>query len=86
MKTIEEAPLVSTPDQTTGTRNTNDTNVQSNSIGTQGGKSISIWVSRLVNFLKLLVFGLAVFIYDVYSKFLFQSIIRYLMLFKYTKY
>ena len=72
MITIEEAPLVSSPDQTIGSRNANDTNVQSNPNDTEGGKSKSIWVSRLFNFLKLLVFGLAVFIYDVYSKFWFQ--------------
>ena len=79
MITVEEAPLVSNPPQTIGTRNANDTNVQSNPKDTEGGKSKSIWVSRLFNFLKLLVFGLAVFVYDVYSKFLLQSMIRYLM-------
>ena len=79
MITIEEAPLVSNPDQTIGIRNANDTNVKSNPKDTDGTKSKSIWVSRLFNFLKLLVFGLAVFVYDVYSKFLLQSIIGYLM-------
>ena len=69
MITIEEAPLVSNPDQTIGTRNANDTNVKSSLNDTDGSKSKSIWVSRLFNFLKLVVFGLAVFIYDVYSKF-----------------
>ena len=74
MITVEEAPLVSNPPQTVGTQNANDTNVRSNPKDTEGGKSKSIWVSRLFNFLKLLVFGLAVFVYDVYSKFLLQSI------------
>ena len=79
MITVEEAPLVSNPPQTIGTQNGNDTNELSNPTDTEGGKSKSIWVSRLFNFLKLLVFGLAVFVYDVYSKFLLQSMIRYLM-------
>ena len=80
MITIEEEPLVSAPDQTTGTGNAIDTNVQSNPNDNESGKSKSIWVSRLFNFLKLLVFGLAVFIYDVYSKFWFQRTIRYPMI------
>ena len=82
MNVVEIAPLMPNPDSAIGTLNVNDTKVVSNLSDTDGGKSTTGWFSMLLGFLKLLVFGLAVFIYDMYSKFSFPSIIKYSMLFK----
>ena len=81
MNVVESAPLVPNPDSAIGTLNVNDTKVVSNLSDTDGGKSTTGWFSMLLGFLKLLVFGLAVFIYDMYSKFPFPSIIKQFMLF-----
>ena len=80
MNVVESAPLVPNPDSAMGTLNVNDAEVVSKLDDSEGGKSSTGWLSMILGFLKLLLFGLAVFIYDMYSKFIFPSIIKYSML------
>ena len=80
MNVVESAPLVPNPDSAIGTLNVNDAEVVSKLDDTEVGKSSTGWVSMILGFLKLLLFGLAVFIYDMYSKFIFPCIIKYSML------
>ena len=82
MNVVESAPLVPNPDSAIGTLNVNDAEVVSKLDDTEVGKSSIGWFSMILGFLKLLLFGLAVFIYDMYSKFIFPRIIKYSMLFK----
>ena len=85
MNVVESAPFVPNPDSAIGTLNVNDAEVVSKLDDTEVGKSSTGWFSMILGFLKLLLFGLAVFIYDMYSKFMFPRIIKYSMLFKYCK-
>ena len=71
MNVVESAPLVPNPDSAIGTLNVNDAEVVSKLDDTEVGKSSTGWFSMILGFLKLLLFGLAVFIYDLYSKFIF---------------
>ena len=82
MNVVENAPFVPNPGSAIGTLNAKDKDVVTNLSETDGGKSTTGWLSMILGFLKLLVFGLAVFIYDMFSKFLFPSIIKHSMLFK----
>ena len=82
MNVVENAPFVPNPDSAIGTLNAKETDVVSNLSEADGGKSTTRWLSMILGFLKILVFGLAVFIYDMFSKFLFPSIIKHSMLFK----
>ena len=82
MNVVESSPLVANPDSAMGSLNTNDAVVLSKLDNTEGGKSSTGWFSMILGFLKLLLFALAVFIYDMYSKYIFPSIIKYSMLFK----
>ena len=82
MNEVESPPFVPNPDSAIGTLNVNDAEVVSKLDDTEGGKSSTGWFSMILGFLKLLLFGLAVFIYDMYSKFIFPSIIKYSTLFK----
>ena len=82
MNVVQSAPLVVNPDSAMGSLNANYAEGLSKLDDTEGGKSSTGWFSMILGFLKLLLFGLAVFIYDMYSKFIFPSIIKYSMLFK----
>ena len=82
MNVVESAPFVPNLDSAIGTLDVNDAEVVSKLDDTEGSKSSTGWFSMILGFLKLLLFGLAVFIYDMYSKFIFTSIIKYSMPFK----
>ena len=69
MNVVESAPFVPNPDSAIGVLDVNDAEVESKLDDTEGGKSSTGWFSMILGFLKLLLFGLAVFIYDMYSKF-----------------
>ena len=81
MNVVERAPFVPNPDSAIGVLDVNDAEVVSKLDDTEGGKNSTGWFSMILGFLKLLLFGLAVFIYDMYSKLIFPSIIKYSMRF-----